>query len=176
MALMIMTGNGKKRLKFKKGCTIAFLLLIGIQLESQCNIALVGSSDYALANCNGYQFQILMGSQPIVSGACGDLVFTPPLTGSDVISSAKDFVNMDNFFIYPNPAFSELNIQHKNYQGATAIQVFTITGVQIYNALMEESTEVFRMDISSFPAGTYFVRLSGREDAKRTFKFIKINN
>ncbi|MBK9150852.1 MAG: T9SS type A sorting domain-containing protein [Saprospiraceae bacterium] len=173
---MIMLGNGKKQLKFKKACIIAFLMLTGIQLQSQCNIAPVSSSDYVLANCNGYQFQILMGSQLIFSGTCGDLVFTPPLTGSDVISSVKDFVNMDNFFIYPNPAFSELNIQHKNHQGVTAIQVFTIAGVQIYNALMEESTEVFRMDISSFPAGTYFVRLAGREGKIRTFRFIKINH
>ena len=63
------------------------------------------------------------------------------------------------FSIYPNPASTTVTIEAANSEPLT-VTIFDINGRQVYtNALTQSSTNAITLDISHWPAGTYFVRL-----------------
>lgn len=69
--------------------------------------------------------------------------------------------------IYPNPATSILNIISEE---KINIELINISGKILYNSL--KSSSKYKLDISSYSSGIYFIKLSGIKEEK-TFKFFK---
>lgn len=70
---------------------------------------------------------------------------------------------------YPNPTTDIVNIQTNSESGT--IQIFDITGKQISSK--NYTSKVFQLNISNFPAGTYYAVLSS-EGVRQTTKIVKL--
>jgi len=73
------------------------------------------------------------------------------------------------FEIYPNPVSDALFLQAE--QEITSISIRTILGQEVYSSTMESLS--YRMDVSNFASGTYFVRITVGNNIV-TKKFIKL--
>jgi len=95
---------------------------------------------------------------------------TPAFFAIDNLSAGS--VNIEEnelaYRIYPNPAIDIVNIQTNSDKGT--IEIFDITGKQI--SRKNYTSEMFQLNISSFPAGTYYAVLSS-ETSRKTTKIIK---
>lgn len=70
--------------------------------------------------------------------------------------------------IYPNPAIDIVNVQTNSDNGT--IEIFDITGKQISSNTY--TSKMFQLNISTFPAGTYYAVISS-ETSRKTTKIIK---
>ena len=70
--------------------------------------------------------------------------------------------------IYPNPANDIVNVQTNSDNGT--IEIFDITGKQISSK--NYTSKMFQLNISTFPAGTYYAVISS-ETSRKTTKIIK---
>lgn len=95
---------------------------------------------------------------------------TPAFFAIDNLSAGS--VNIEEnelaYRIFPNPAIDIVNIQTNSDKGT--IEIFDITGKQISSK--NYTSEMFQLNISSFPAGTYYAVLSS-ETSRKTTKIIK---
>ena len=75
-----------------------------------------------------------------------------------------------NFELYPNPATSEVTISVKDYEGQhSRLEVLTLSGQVVDQFEIHNSK--FTIDITSLPAGAYFLRLTS-EDSTAVRKLI----
>ena len=70
--------------------------------------------------------------------------------------------------IYPNPAIDIVNVQTNSDNGI--VEIFDITGKQISSN--NYTSNMFQLNISTFPAGTYYAVISS-ETSRKTTKIIK---
>lgn len=116
-------------------------------------------------------------SYPFYSGRF--VIFTSSLTNSqstpsqinvfDVAStivSCEEHVHDNNISVFPNPASSTLNVHAENYDN---VQIINSLGQVVYSNKVTDND--FRINISGFSKGIYFLRLYGKTTATR--KFIK---
>ncbi len=74
--------------------------------------------------------------------------------------------------VYPNPAETELTINAiSNFEGVPVVEIYSQTGEKVYRSSQRVSFP-YRLDISSFSAGIYFIKVSDGEK-KETVKIIK---
>lgn len=78
---------------------------------------------------------------------------------SDENLSVSSFEVINSLAIYPNPVANVLNIESKN--PITAVKVFNILGVLISER--NGDSEIKSYDLSKYPKGVYFIRLSNSE-------------
>lgn len=86
--------------------------------------------------------------------------------------SIRDLIYRNGLNIYPNPVTDVLNIKHTFNENVNAnISITDMTGKVIYNdALgMVYGEQKFKVDVSRFNAGVYFIQLTAGE-AKHTSK------
>lgn len=69
-------------------------------------------------------------------------------------TSAKDESPSNEYLIYPNPSSAEFYIELGN--SMSGIEVFDPAGKLILN---EQATDVFKIDLSGYPKGTYILRI-----------------
>ncbi|HMU62975.1 MAG TPA: PKD domain-containing protein, partial [Gemmatimonadales bacterium] len=66
--------------------------------------------------------------------------------------------------IYPNPATSVINIQIDaiTYSNKTLIRIFNVAGIPVYQTevMRTQQNTTVTIDVSKFPAGSYFVNIS----------------
>ncbi len=86
------------------------------------------------------------------------------------ITSVKEEEQESFFLIYPNPASSEINLRTKSSKPST-IEISDVYGKVLLN-LTAQNSEHVNLNISSFAAGVYFVKVitEGKSTVK---KFIK---
>lgn len=70
--------------------------------------------------------------------------------------------------IYPNPAIDKLIVESKD--AITSIEIYNISGSLIYSRT--DNSETVEIDVNSFSAGTYIIRLTSK-DLMQTKRFIK---
>jgi len=96
---------------------------------------------------------------------------TPAFFAIDNLSAGS--VNIEEnelaYRIFPNPAIDIVNIQTNSDKGT--IEIFDITGKQISSK--NYTSEMFQVNVSSFPAGTYYAVLSS-EGVRQTTKIVKL--
>lgn len=88
----------------------------------------------------------------------------------EVMTTSSDFVNDDNTFqIFPNPARDFITLQHENSTGRlNRLTIFDVQGKK-----MSFNREDRNIDISAWPAGTYFIHLE-MQNKSQIKKFIKL--
>jgi hypothetical protein len=66
--------------------------------------------------------------------------------------------------ISPNPFTGSFRIQHyPDAQGLTGVEVFSGTGQRVYAKTASEADIYLEIDLSSKPAGIYFVKVSYKD-------------
>ena len=80
--------------------------------------------------------------------------------------SCEDHTQDNSISVFPNPASSTLNVHAENYDN---VQILNSLGQVVYSDKVSDND--FRINISGFSKGIYFLRLSGKTTATR--KFIK---
>ncbi|MGC8823224.1 MAG: T9SS type A sorting domain-containing protein [Bacteroidales bacterium] len=76
-------------------------------------------------------------------------------TGGTAVKTAKQA----NFKVYPNPAH---NVLYVNVKAGKEIKIYNVTGSLVLSKLATANNE--RIDISSLPAGVYFIQADGRTE------------
>jgi ELWxxDGT repeat protein len=72
--------------------------------------------------------------------------------------------------IYPNPTQGFINLETKN---APAVAIYCINGTCLYNSNIPKGTATHKLDISSFPPGTYTITTLLSNGRKKHGKFVK---
>lgn len=85
-------------------------------------------------------------------------IITNNATTTIQVLAVKDFNFTDYFTIYPNPAYSILNINSKKRIDISSITVYNILG-QLVIAI-PNAQQVSSIDISSLKAGNYFIKIN----------------
>ena len=80
--------------------------------------------------------------------------------------SCEEHTQDNGISLFPNPANSTLNVHAENYDN---VQILNAFGQVVYSDKVSDND--FRINISGFSKGIYFLRLSGKTTATR--KFIK---
>ncbi len=80
--------------------------------------------------------------------------------------SCEDHTQDNSISVFPNPASSTLNVHAENYDN---VQILNSLGQVVYSNKVTDND--FRINISGFSKGLYFLRLDGKTTATR--KFIK---
>ena len=80
--------------------------------------------------------------------------------------SCEEHTQDNGISLFPNPASSTLNVHAENYDN---VQILNALGQVVYSDKVSDND--FRINISGFSKGIYFLRLSGKTTATR--KFIK---
>ena len=87
------------------------------------------------------------------------------MVGVEELASAQQ-----DLFVYPNPSKGHIHVESKaDIPGMYEMKVYNINGIQVYStdpAWVSEGQFRLNADISSLPAGTYFIRLlsDGRDN------------
>lgn len=134
-------------------CVQICLILWTGTLYAQCNLTQVPGISYQVGSCGNFEFQSLSGSLHSTYGQCGNLVFSPPLSGGDVISSTQNNEDRYSIRIFPNPTINEcyLEIQGLNNPALTLKNVMGV-------ALMSPLPNTY-IDLSHLLPGLYFLEI-----------------
>lgn len=76
--------------------------------------------------------------------------------------------------IYPNPTTNNVQIETSCSFAETRIELFNINGIILKNEMIPVTDGLVTYDLSSFPSGSYFIRLNCGEEI-RTYNVIKEN-
>jgi hypothetical protein len=76
-------------------------------------------------------------------------------------ATVEELTNICSFTIYPNPADDLVQITlNKKYPSVLKIEIFDVTGTILKSELIPGSNYSFMLDVSEFPPGLLFVKLS----------------
>jgi len=75
--------------------------------------------------------------------------------------------------IFPDPAINEIYIESEFMDGAQEYEIFSTQGTRVKSGLLSSGKSRFRLEISELTAGSYFVRIYGKDVL--TGKFLKVN-
>lgn len=151
------------------------LLILSVYLNvglGQCNQQNVRSSGYLLGECNGFQFQGIIGSISSSYGECGGLVFDPPLSGNDITSSVNDPARVSSINIYPNPTTGIMRIESSSDQ-IQQVDIYSSIGQLLITKKVgyEDSTQ---LSIDDLHNGCYFIKVTESNSNSIVLKIIKI--
>ncbi len=88
-------------------------------------------------------------------------IFVTPATGLASVVAASPQLN-----IYPNPSNGKFNVQYQNASNSTVevtLDVFNILGDKVYSSNDLKGQQVSQIDLSTAPAGIYFVKIYDRD-------------
>lgn len=150
-------------------CVQLCLLLWTGTLYAQCNLTQVPGISYQVGSCGNFEFQSLTGSLHSTYGQCGNLVFSPPLSGGDVITSTPKIEDGYSIRIFPNPTINECFLEILGYKNPM-VTIKNIMGV----SLMTAQPNTY-LDLTDLFPGLYFVEISTAKGALiHTEKIIKL--
>jgi len=85
-------------------------------------------------------------------------------------TSLAGLAKQNNLMLFPNPASGLFTIEWNNQNTQSTIEVFNMNGVRVLQKQSYQNREV--MDLSTYPAGVYMVRVSNSQSVMQT-KLIK---
>ncbi|MGP8215753.1 MAG: T9SS type A sorting domain-containing protein [Bacteroidia bacterium] len=81
--------------------------------------------------------------------------------------------NSASISVYPNPNNGAFQLRIKNYEsGIRNVEIYNLLGEKVYSQFSTFNSQ-FSIDISSRPAGMYFIRLESSDGNVATKKFVK---
>jgi hypothetical protein len=140
--------------------------------HSQCNQQNIKASGYLNGNCNGLQFQGVIGSISSSFGECGGLVFDSPLSGSDITSSITDAETNYTLSIYPNPTMGILQIESSSNRVFNLALYSSLGQLIMSKTIQHEGISQLSMD--HLHAGYYFLKVMESNSKTKILKIIKI--
>ena len=107
----------------------------------------------------------------------GLTVIPSAIPESLLLSAKKETMNVSPVSVFPNPANEELNLKFSLAKSETIrIELLDYTGktVQSYTKNLAEGMQNFKIDLSWYPVGIYFVKLNSASLNHRS-KIVKMN-
>ena len=138
----------------------------------QCIQQNVRASGYLLGECNGFQFQGIIGSISSSYGECGGLFFDTPLSGNDITSSVNDPKPTSNINIYPNPTTGSLHIESSS-NPIQQVDIYSSIG-QLMISKKVEFESITQLSIEDLHNGCYFIKVTESNSNSKVLKIIKI--
>ena len=150
-------------------------LILSVHLNvglGQCNQQNVRSSGYLLGECNGFQFQGIIGSISSSYGECGGLVFDTPLSGNEISSSVNDPLRSSSINIYPNPTTGIMYIESSSNR-IQQVDIYSSIGQLLITKKVDykDSTQLSLEDLHN---GCYFIKVTESNSNSKVLKIIKI--
>ena len=94
----------------------------------------------------------------------------PDYLDDTAVLGINSFENEAQFTLYPNPAFSEINVESNALTLVKEIEIYTING-QVLKKVVANAIAV-KVDISEFQSGIYFIKVT-TDKGNLTKKFLK---
>lgn len=93
----------------------------------------------------------------------GDVIYNTEVSYIENLSSSLKTIPQETAIkIFPNPAYSILNIKYQK-PGKYELKLIDLIGREILKKDVVLTKEVYKLDISSIPFGMYFFQLSNKE-------------
>ncbi|OJV33688.1 MAG: hypothetical protein BGO29_02230 [Bacteroidales bacterium 36-12] len=88
------------------------------------------------------------------------------VTSTEVFNTKIEYITP-----YPNPTSSILNLDFGDIIGSRCLMIFNSLGQQVYESKINENA--FKLDVSNFPNGLYFIRVRNENNIQSMARFIK---
>jgi electron transfer flavoprotein alpha subunit len=142
---------------------------IGICSDSRDNIIVSGttSSISNIASPSAYQTTYYGGGSDAFMAKFKDTTYLPPITAINIANSNSS----NSVFIYPNPAQTNLTLEHSALKAIEEVSIYNLLGEVISS--QKASTEKVNLDISYLQEGIYLVKaktIEGEISQKITIK------
>lgn len=145
--------------------------------NSFCQVTLSELTGTAGDNSSNSEFNMEWSvGETAVETYTGDYILSQGLQQGNYVLTGIEGIEKDGIEIslYPNPASNVLHISYVNENTTSKhwqLTIADISGRLIFNQLFEENKQ--DIDLSAFPPGIYYFRLTGYKDTIRTFKIVK---
>jgi len=78
----------------------------------------------------------------------------------------------NTFRIYPNPAKDKVYVSLMSRENLnSSIQILNLIGEMMFETVMTDVS--VGLDVTSYPSGIYFVKLTAKDNSSKMLKFIK---
>lgn len=166
----------KNKMKRKISCLnlVLFVALL-IQFNTglgQCIQQNIRASGYLQGECNGFQFQGIIGSISSSYGECGGLFFDTPLSGNDITSSVIDPKPSSNINIYPNPTTGSMIIESSS-NPIEHVDIYSSIGQLLISKKVEFEIKT-QFSLEDLHNGCYFIKVTESNSNSKVLKIIKI--
>jgi hypothetical protein len=138
--------------------------------EQEIDIALVSGRDYSSSGNINAPVQILYNNIDKITQYYR--TNQTPCNQVFNVSVNNLLKNTDLIEIYPNPANEFVNVVFKNPSKNIKVQLISLEGKIIYTHINNELTTGFKLDLSDYSSGIYFVKITG-EDLNFIHKIVK---
>ena len=81
----------------------------------------------------------------------------------------------EQLFLFPNPVSQNLSIEFFKLNRPTRLEIYSTTGQQVFDTPLSTQTELFQVNVQSYPNGTYLVVVHQNGRASISRKFIKFS-
>jgi hypothetical protein len=109
-----------------------------------------------LPNVRINELEINSADEKIYAATYGRGLWRSELYGESLSSSNFEF---DDLEMYPNPAKNEVNLKWNSTEDVS-IRIYDTLGKLVYYGKKINLSNSFRIDVSSFKSGAYFVKLN----------------
>ena len=138
----------------------------------QCIQQNIRASGYLQGECNGFQFQGIIGSISSSYGECGGLFFDTPLSGNDITSSVIDPKPSSNINIYPNPTTGSMIIESSS-NPIEHVDIYSSIGQLLISKKVEFEIKT-QFSLEDLHNGCYFIKVTESNSNSKVLKIIKI--
>lgn len=92
-----------------------------------------------------------------------------------IITSVVDLASEAQVKVFPNPVANIANIEFKENAGLTQLQLVDAQGRSLINRRVQLKAGIEQLDLSRFPAGSYYLRLHNATAKNiQTLKIVKL--
>lgn len=151
--------------------TIFISLIVSTSMGQEISKQVVANGGSS-SSSGGYQIEQTIGETVVTTDTQGDIILCQgfqQVDGSTIVS-IKELDNY-SFNYYPNPVVNELNIELQQAEEKVNIFVVDQSGRVLLQQKVE-NTKDFKLDLSSFTSGIYFVQI-GIQNRKVQFEIMK---
>ncbi len=151
------------------------LLLYGLSYAQSAQPQVIGSDGDILIFNAGFQMEYTVGEVVTETLDGGTFKLSQGFHQPNlIVVSVDDFLPELAIEVFPNPTVDQVNIRLTEDLGQLQYQLFDLKGQalgQVHNFVGLSQS----LDLSGFPAGTYFLHIQGTDNPKhKSFKISKI--
>jgi hypothetical protein len=134
----------------------------GIFNVENMNLSVINSPDSLGLACDFQPYSFYLGGRRSFYGLPNIPDYSLlAVEGGCVVSVEEVGISKNDFVLFPNPANDELNIAVKSSHEKISVKVFNILGEEVLSSAF---TNQINIDISSFTAGIYLVKLCNEKN------------
>jgi len=143
-------------------------------ITSQCRLTPMQGTQYQTGSCNGLIFQSQIGSIIVPSGDCGNLRFTPGLTGYETSTSTSEVFSYKDFKVFPNPFTGRFTVTVPENLSEFNVELRSLVGQIIFTKKEYSGGASYSYETNTLHPGIYILRIVTDNNEQFQYKIIKI--